>query len=392
MKKLLIVIAGLVSTASLFGAILNNSTSSPSAEDSLSCVFYSVDSLGNPTTADSVYILVSGPGGSVVYRDSAAISDSRITSTTISSKQFYSFKEQVSNLDGSGSMGSYSLTILAKKNSGSLLTPNVYSFQIVSEELSDQLALIGDSVDVRGGAVDSNRTELGSDSAMTAAWVWNTPQSNHTSSGSFGKYLDTEVSGIASGSGAYSYTIQTYDSSVGQAIPYAQIGVRNIDQSALIAVGKADVMGRATMNLDADSFVVVTTASSYVFGSYDTVVVSGAGVDTVFCDQFDPGTPSFPALCRVYGHLFSADGQPEEDAAISAWLPSGVVRFGFAVISPSPVNTTSDSTGYFYLDLVPSGSLAPSDTKYEFSISRRDGTILRQRLAVPDSTSWRLTW
>ncbi|MCK4460985.1 MAG: hypothetical protein KAW46_04240, partial [candidate division Zixibacteria bacterium] len=133
MKKLLIVIAGIVSTASLFGAIVNNSTSSPSAEDSLSCVFYSVDSLGNPTTADSVYILISGPGGSVVYRDSAAISDSRITSTTISSKQFYSFKEQVSNLDGSGSMGSYSLTILAKKNSGNLLTPNVYSFQIVSE-------------------------------------------------------------------------------------------------------------------------------------------------------------------------------------------------------------------------------------------------------------------
>ncbi|MCK4373661.1 MAG: hypothetical protein KAW61_10955, partial [candidate division Zixibacteria bacterium] len=262
----------------------------------------------------------------------------------------------------------------------------------VSEELSDQLALIGDSVDVRGGAVDSNRTELGGDSAMTAAWVWNTPQSNHTSSGSFGKYLDTEVSGIASGSGAYSYTIQTYDTSVGQAIPYAQIGVRNIDQSALIAVGKADVMGRATMNLDADSFVVVATASGYVFGSYDTVVVSGAGVDTIFCDQFDPGAPFFPTLCRVYGHLFSADGQPEEDAAISAWLPSGVARFGVVVISPSPVKTTSDSTGYFYLDLVPSDSLIPSDTEYEFSISRRDGTILRQRLTVPDSTSWRLTW
>jgi hypothetical protein len=69
-----------------------------------------------------------------------------------------------------------------------------------------------------------------------------------------------------------------------------------------------------------------------------------------------------------------------------------VARFGLTVISPSPVNTSSDSTGYFYLDLVPSDSLTPTGTKYEFSISRSDGTILRQRLSVPDSTSWRLTW
>jgi len=200
------------------------------------------------------------------------------------------------------------------------------------------------------------------------------------------------VSGVSAGSGAYSFTIQTYDSSVGMAIPYALIGVRNVDQSSLVATGKSGVTGRAAFNLDADSFVVVTTASGYIFGAYDTVVVGGTGVDTIYCDQFDPGAPSFPTLCRVYGHLFTVDGQPEEDAAVSAWLPSGVARFGLAVISPSPVNTTSDSTGYFYLDLVPSDSLAPAGSKYEFSISRRDGTILRQRLAVPDSTSWRLTW
>jgi len=431
MKKIFLIIAVVAATTSLlFGGIVNNSTTSPTAEDSLSFVFYSLDSLGNPTTADSLYLLVSGPSGAVVYRDSAAISEGRVTATTIRGKQFYSFKDQVSNLDGVGSVGFYSLTVLAKNNSDDLLTPNVYSFQIVSEELSDQLALIGDSVEVKGGAIDSNRTELGSDSvyvlggavdsnrtelgsdsvfvlggavdsnrtelgndsAMTAAWVWNTPQSNHTIPGSFGKYLDAEISSISAGSGAYSFTVQTYDPSVGMAIPYALIGMRNLDQSSLVATGKSDVAGRATFNLDAGSYLAVTTASGYIFDSFDTVVVSGAGVDTVFCDQFDPGAPSFPVLCRVYGHLFTADGTPEEDAAVSAWLPSGVARFGIAVISPSPVNSTSDSTGYFYLDLVPSDSLTPAGTKYEFSISRRDGTILRQRLSVPDSTSWRLTW
>ena len=392
MRKLLLFGVSLLSVASLFGAIVNNSTSTPTAEDSLSFVFFSVDSLGNATTADSLYILVSGPSGGVAYKDSAAISDSRVSSITIRSKQFYSFRDQVSNLDGSGDAGCYSLTILAKTNAGSLLTPNVFSFQIISNELSDQLALIDDSVNVKGGAVDSNRTELGSDSATTAGWVWNTPQSNHTASGSFGKYLDTEVSGVSSGSGAYSFTIQTYDSGVGLAIPYASLGVRSVDQSSLVGVGRSDNLGQASFNLDADSFLVVASASGYVFGGYDTVVVTGAGVDTIFCDQFDPGAPSFPTLCRVYGHLFTAEGVSEEDAAVSAWLPSGVARFGMTVISPTPVSTTSDSTGYFYLDLVPSDSLTPIGTKYEFTISLSDGTILRQRLAVPDSASWRLAW
>ena len=46
--------------------IVNNSVSSPTAEDSLSFVFYSLDSLGNPTSADSLYIMVTGPDGAIV--------------------------------------------------------------------------------------------------------------------------------------------------------------------------------------------------------------------------------------------------------------------------------------------------------------------------------------
>ncbi|MCK4302068.1 MAG: hypothetical protein KAW91_04810, partial [candidate division Zixibacteria bacterium] len=259
-------------------AIVNNSTSSPTGEDSLSMLFFSLDSLGNPTTADSVCLLVSGPDGSLVCRDSMAISDNRISSTTVSGKQFYCFKDQVSNLDGAGTAGCYSLTILAKKNSGNLLTPNVGSFQVISEELSDQLALIGDSISVKGGIIDTNLTEQGggSDSTSLARWVWNTPQSNHTTVGTFGKYLDAEVSSIGSGSGVYAVTIQAYDSTIEQAIPLAGLAVRNLAQTSLIAVGRTDSYGRAGFNLDADSFLVVASAPGYIFDAYDTVVVAGA--------------------------------------------------------------------------------------------------------------------
>jgi hypothetical protein len=73
-------------------------------------------------------------------------------------------------------------------------------------------------------------------------------------------------------------------------------------------------------------------------------------------------------------------------------LPSGVARSGERVISPFAVTTLSDAAGYFALDLIPSDSLHPSGAKYEFSITRQDGTILRQRVQVPAQTSWRLDW
>lgn len=376
-----------------YGSIVNNSTSSPTAEDSLSVVFYSLDSLGNPTTADSMYLLVCGPGGDGVCRDSMGITDGRIVSSTIASKQFYCFKEQVSNLDGAGSCGSYSLAILAKKNTGDLLTPNTFSFQIISNELSDQLALLGDSVYTKGGIIDTNLTEQNrADSTSIARWVWNTAQSGHTTAGSFGCYLDAEISGIGCGSGVYAYTVQAFDSTIDQTVPYVSLTVRNIDQSSLVAVGKTDSYGRAAFNLNTDSFVVTASAPGYIFEVFDTLVVSGAGVDTVFCDQFDPGAPVFPTQCRVYGYLFDVNAQPEIDVSVSAYLPLGIARFGLVTISPSPVTTATDSTGYFFLDLIPSDSLQPAGTEYEFTLSRRDGTILRQRLQVPDSTTWRLVW
>jgi len=356
-------------------------------------LFFSLDSLGNPTTADSAYLLVSGPDGSLVCRDSMAISDGSISATTVGGKQFYCFKDQVSNLDGSGTAGCYSLTILAKKNSGNLLTPNICSFQIISEELSDQLALIDDSVCVKGGVIDTNLTEQGGgDSTSLARWVWNTLQSNHTAAGSFGKYLDTEVSSISSGSGMYAYTIQAYDSTLGQAVPLVGLVVRNLSQTSLIAVGQTDSHGRAGFNLDADSFLVVASATGYIFDAYDTVVVAGAGVDTVFGGWFDPGSPDFPSFCRVYGFVYDAGGQPEADVSVSASLPSGVSRFGAITVTPTAVTTSTDTTGYYYIDLIPSNSLDPTGVKYEFTISRKDGMILRQRLSVPNQASWLLTW
>jgi len=245
---------------------------------------------------------------------------------------------------------------------------------------------------ILGGWIDSNKTEQGGDSTLLARSVWNTPQDNHSLPGTFGKYLDTEISGIGSGSGLYAYTLMVIDSGIGQIVPGVSLSVRNIEQSGLIATGRTDAAGIVNFNLDADSFIVIPFSPGYIFESYDTLLVSGTGIDSVFGYRFDPGEPSDPDLCRVYGFVYDIEGNPESDAVVTAWLPAGVTRAGTGIISPLQIETTTDESGYFYLDLIPGPQLLPDTAEYEISITLSNGTILRERVVVPDQGSWILAW
>jgi hypothetical protein len=236
-------------------------------------------------------------------------------------------------------------------------------------------------------------TESGSglDSSSVARAVWNTPSANHTIAGTFGRYLDTEVSGIGAGSGAYATTLVAYDSSTGQTLPGVNLAVRNPSQSSLIASVGTDTDGAAGVNLDAGSYVVTAFAPGYIFNAYDTVAVVGGQTDSIVGYRFDPGEPSVPSLCRVYGYIFSTEGNAEVGVTVSAYLPGGVSQLSGLVISPASVSTTTNEYGYFHLDLMPSSLMAGSPL-YEITIDRPDGTILRKRLAVPQSSLWQLTW
>ena len=239
---------------------------------------------------------------------------------------------------------------------------------------------------------DSGAVGSDVDSASVAGWIWNTPQSNHIVEGTFGKYLDSEVSGIGIGSGVLSHSIVAYDSSAGQVIPGATVVIRNLDQTSLMAVGATGSDGTVSFNLDAGDYLAVASARAYLFDTYKTITVASGEADTVYGALFDPGAPVSPDLCRVYGFIFDLAGEPETGVTISAALPSGVVKSDGLIVSPGNVSTVTDSEGYFYLDLIPSEKMTPSGTQYEFTIIRPDGAILRQRLTVPDEYNWQLTW
>lgn len=381
MKKILFIL--LILPITLNAIIVRNNSSLPTSEDSLSVVFYSLDSLGNSTTADSVFILVVSPDGVVAFKDSLVVSDSRITATSIRSKQFYSFKEQVSNLDGGGLVGQYFLTILAYNSSLGLLTPNQYNFQIISSSFSQQLEATDDSVLVKGGIIDSG---------MIAASVWNAPQANHTMTNTFGKYLDTEISGISSGSGIYSVSIYAYDSSLNQVIPGVGFAIRNLDQSALIALGLGGNNGDVSFNLNADSLLMVPSLYGYFFDAYDTFVVTGAMTDTAFGYKFNPGLPGNPYLTRVYGFLYDIHGAAEAGEEVTVSLIGDGVRYKSVILTPTQLTTVTDTLGYFYFDIIPSDSITPAGSKYEISINKQDGSIFRKRVQVPTQAQWLLDW
>ncbi len=357
------------------------------------------------------------------------------------------FADQFGDIDGAGGAGPYLILARAYDADSSLYTPFVYHFQIgltdsvyaIIDTLQNhddwvsslsEVDRIGIDLDNVFGTLDSSEIADGAitgphlstsvidlvwdedttghytpgaygyeaaqsgtaDSASVSRWVWNAPQGNHTIGGTFGSYLDATVSGIGSGSGLYAYGIIAYDSTLGQVIPGVRLAVRNLDQSALIAVGLTESDGWATFSLDADSYLVSAFSTGYLFDAWDTVVVTGDDADTVFGVQFDPGEPAWPDMCRVYGHVYSFSGVPIEGATVTARLPGGVVTFQDVIISPSTVSVTTDESGQFLIDLIASNYLSPVGTLYEFTISHPDGTILRQRLSVPDADHWRMVW
>jgi len=231
-----------------------------------------------------------------------------------------------------------------------------------------------------------------SDASVDA--VWDESQGGHTNSGTFGYYLDAPVSGIGSpfGDGVVPVAVAVRDTVADQPVPGVRITIHNESLETIIAQGATNSGGYRTFNLDVGRYIISSFAPGYVFTGQDTLDVTGPVADTVRGYSFDPGNPSAPNLCRVYGYIYGIDGQPVENVSISAELVGGVVLYGSMIVSPFRRNAVTDSSGYFYLDLIPSGDLDPSGTQYRIGATYPAGTIINRQVTVPDASNWLLTW
>jgi hypothetical protein len=269
-------------------------------------------------------------------------------------------------------------------------------------KLKDSLALQGAASGADSGLMQriSNRqldslqqaaiTDL-SDDAIDA--IWDEPQAGHGLAGTYGDYLDACISGVGTptGSGTYPVTVTAFDSSSMQVVPGVRVSVHNLSLSALVAWGMTASSGAGHFNLDTGSYIISLSAPGYVFSAYDTIIVTGSRHDSIAGYRFDPGLPSSPDLCRAYGYFYGIDGQPLAGVVVTAQL-DGVVRHDSLIISPYKRSATSDSAGYFQLDLIPSADLDPGGAVYLVSATYPVGTILKKVVSVPKTTNWLLTW
>jgi len=196
-----------------------------------------------------------------------------------------------------------------------------------------------------------------------------------------------------SGGGAHACSLYAFTIEDTTAIQAAFMRVMNDSENATAARGYTDSEGKAIFSLDPGTYKLWSWKAGQVFAPLpDTIIVAGSVNDTVWATTFDPGEPPEPELCRVYGWIYGLAGEGLAAITVSAKINQVPLRYESTIISPYHQSTTSDTSGYWYLDLYPNAVLTPDDTQYEFIIYHSSGAVLRKKVTVPQQSSWQLTW
>ena len=227
-------------------------------------------------------------------------------------------------------------------------------------------------------AVDSVRTEgdgLDPDSVANHVWIW--PDRTLTS---------------GSGGGVHQVSIFTKQSSDSAEISGASVQILNLTQASTLGFLSTNASGKAVFALDSDTFLVRMSKPGWIFNVPETLIVTG-NTDTIYyADIFNPGSPPSAELCRVYGWVKDIQNLALSEVKIEASIQTIPLKYQGVIISPYFRSTSTDSEGYWNLDLYPNSVLFPDTTQYEFLIYSTKGTILRLKATVPDQSSWELSF
>jgi len=209
-----------------------------------------------------------------------------------------------------------------------------------------------------------------------------------------GNNIKDDVAAIgATGGGAEPETLIVLSATDSTKIQGARVTAKTVDQTTTKVAGlPTDIDGKLILALDAGSFWLEITANNYNQVRDTITVPVGGNTDTLFMSMFDPGGPPDPGLCRVYGWVYDIGGDSLADVEITAEIPRAYhpVKYGNVVITPFSKATVTDSTGYWYLDLIPTSALSNINSKYMFTVKYQSGVIYRSETAVPDQSSWQL--
>jgi hypothetical protein len=107
------------------------------------------------------------------------------------------------------------------------------------------------------------------------------------------------------------------------------------------------------------------------------------------------GAPTGFDMCRAYGYVTGVDSLPVEGATVTAVLPISFARDTCAgtLIGNYRVRATTNSAGYFFMDLVKTRCITPGNKKYRFTGTYPSGTaVFDVWRTIPDSANYRIDW
>ena len=391
MKRLLFLF--LLCTQTLFAGIWVTPEYVGNAEtDSVVVTFCTFDTTLYPTIADvdSIVALRYGPDNSLVDSLDAGASNLEHPRTG-----WYELHYRGANT--SGDLGTYRVYVRVWIG-GDWRGAAACSYEVIEDQLGGYLMALSadaDSIKDTLHQLMHSGESIAVDSAQLARSVWD--DDIVARAGRRIGWVDTAdlVNNVpGSGGGAYACTLYVLENSTETAISGAFVRALNQEETATAAVGESDSNGRLLLSLDAAEYHLLATANGYLFDDLpDTLVVTSTGVnDTVWASSFDPGEPPQPGLCRVYGYVLSLGSEGLEGVTITASVLTTPLRWGSVVVSPYSLSTLTNENGYWELDLIPTTSLTPANTVYDFTMYDRSGTLLRKQFVVPDSLSCLFQW
>lgn len=197
------------------------------------------------------------------------------------------------------------------------------------------------------------------------------------------------------GTGAYPETLVVLRSVDSTAIAGLTVRVYNSTESASMASAGTDANGVRIMSLDAAVYhVYINENEGYSQGTRpDTITLTSSGhTDTIWVSAYNPGAPSTPGLCNVYGWAqnLSAIGLESYIIKFAANEDSDTLVVDGIQVSQYEVVDTLDSDGYFEKSLYPSVDI---NSTYKVSLYRGPNLVRRiSSYSVPDSTTHLFVW
>jgi len=252
----------------------------------------------------------------------------------------------------------------------------------IPDSVREQIAgLARDSVGSVTASVDK-------DSVRDA--VWQALSSSYTTDGTFGKYLDMQISSVTglSGAGAYTVNILVLDTgaTTDSVIPQVNVYVNNQAQSATPYLAATNNNGIAIFNLDAGTYVKFITKAGFAT-VVDTFTISAASTDTlkVYRDAGDRTTVSWRINDIIGDPLTSARLKVELFSAGDSVLYIGDTL----AFWPDIVEAIPNSGGVVSLNLIPNSDFTNDSTWYKATIRAEHGArrTITQLFRVPDTSA-----